>query len=102
VVDKNGYIEKRKYKVKYCVGCEMEKTDSELVDGRCPDHHNKELEIIEEENYFFKASEFSEKLKEYLKTDAIIPEFRKNEILSLIEREGMKDFSISRLKEKME
>ncbi len=102
VVDKNGFIEKRKYQVKYCVGCEMEKTDSELVNGVCPDHPNKELEIIDEENYFFKASEFTEKLKEYFKKNPVIPEFRQNEIVSLIEREGMKDFSISRLKEKME
>jgi methionyl-tRNA synthetase len=80
----------------------MEKTDSELVDGFCPDHPGKELQNIDEENYFFKASEFTEKLKKYLNGDSVIPEFRKNEIKSLIEREGMKDFSISRLKEKME
>jgi methionyl-tRNA synthetase len=80
----------------------MEKTDSELVNGFCPDHPGKELQEIDEENYFFKASEFTEKLKEYLNGDSVIPEFRKNEIKSLIEREGMKDFSISRLKEKME
>lgn len=102
VVDKNGFIEKRKYQVKYCVGCELEKTDSELVDGKCPDHPGKELETIDEENYFFKASAFTEKLKEYYKKNPILPEFRQNEIVSLIEREGMKDFSISRLKSKME
>ena len=102
LVDKNGFIEKRKYQVKYCVGCEMEKTDSELVDGKCPDHPNKDLEIIDEENYFFKASEFTEKLKDYFKKNPIIPKFRQNEIVSLIEREGMNDFSISRLREKME
>ncbi len=102
LVKKNGFIEKRKYQVKYCVGCEMEKTDSELKNGFCPDHPNKELEIIDEENYFFKASEFTEKLKEYFNENPVIPEFRQNEIVSLIEREGMKDFSISRLKEKME
>ncbi len=102
MVDKNGFIEKRKYQVKYCVGCELEKTDSELVDGKCPDHPGKELETIDEENYFFKASAFTEKLKEYYKKNPILPEFRQNEIVSLIEREGMKDFSISRLKSKME
>ncbi len=102
IVKKNGFIEKRKYQVKYCVGCEMEKTDSELVDGKCPDHPNNEIEFLDEENYFFKASEFTEKLKEYFKKNPVIPEFRQNEIVSLIEREGMKDFSISRLKEKME
>ncbi len=42
---KNGDIYKKNYKVKYCVGCELEKTDSELVNGRCPIHPNLELEI---------------------------------------------------------
>jgi methionyl-tRNA synthetase len=88
--------------VKYCVGCELEKTDSELVNGFCPDHPNKELEIINEENYFFKASEFSEKLKEYYKKKPVVPDFRLEELRKLIEEKGMKDFSISRLKEKME
>lgn len=101
-VDKNGFIEKRKYQVKYCVGCEMEKTDSELVDGFCSDHPGKEMQNIDEENYFFKASEFTEKLKEYFKKDPVTPKFRQNEIVAMIERDGMKDFSISRLKEKME
>ena len=101
IVDKNGYIEKRKYKTKYCVGCEMEKTDSELVDGVCPDHPNKEIQLVDEENYFFKASAFSDDLLKYYKTNPVVPDFRLNEIRSLIEREGMKDFSISRLKEKM-
>ena len=53
---KNGDIYKKHYKIKYCVGCELEKTNSELVDGRCPIHPNQKLEIIEEENYFFKFS----------------------------------------------
>jgi len=50
----NGDIYTKAYKVKYCVGCELEKTDSELVDGKCPLHPNMELEIIEEENHFFR------------------------------------------------
>src|SRR5690349_20728877 len=41
----NGDIYKKNYKIKYCVGCELEKTDSELVDGRCPLHPNQEIEI---------------------------------------------------------
>lgn len=100
--DANGYIYKKKYKVKYCVGCEMEKTDSELVDGYCPLHPGKELEIIEEENYFFKFSALQEKLLELYKKnpDFIIPQKRFNEIKSFVER-GLEDFSISRLKSKM-
>jgi len=101
LVDKNGYIDKRTYQTKYCVGCEMEKTDSELVDGKCPDHLNKEIQLVDEENYFFKASAFSKDLLKYYEKNPVLPDFRLNEIRSLIEREGMKDFSISRLKEKM-
>ena len=48
--DKAGYIYKKTYKVKYCVGCELEKTDSELVDGKCPIHPNREIELIDEED----------------------------------------------------
>lgn len=101
-VDANGYIYKKKYKVKYCVGCEMEKTDSELVDGYCPLHPGKELEIIEEENYFFKFSALQEKLLDVYKNNPefVVPQKRFNEIKSFVER-GLEDFSISRLKSKM-
>jgi methionyl-tRNA synthetase len=100
--DKNGYIYKKAYSVKYCVGCELEKTDSELIDGKCPDHPNRELEIIEEENYFFKFSAFQEKLLNlYGKNpDFVLPESRMKEIRKFVEN-GLQDFSISRLKEKM-
>ena len=54
----NGYIYKKNYKIKYCVGCELGKTDSELEDGKCPIHPMMNIEEIEEENYFFKFSEF--------------------------------------------
>src|SRR3990167_2997430 len=50
----NGDIEKRQYRTKYCVGCELEKTDSELEDNKCPIHPNLDIEFIEEENYFFR------------------------------------------------
>ena len=49
----NGDIYKKQYQVKYCVGCELEKTESELVDGKCPIHPTYTLELIDEENYFF-------------------------------------------------
>jgi methionyl-tRNA synthetase len=102
LVEKKGYIEKRRYEVKYCVGCELEKTDSELVDGFCPDHLDQELENINEENYFFLSSNFTKDLKQYYEKNPIIPKFRQNEIENLVNEKGMKDFSISRLKEKME
>jgi len=99
--DKAGYIEKKQYKIKYCTGCELEKTDSELVDGRCLLHPDRELEIREEDNYFFKFSQLASKLIElYQKPNFVIPDFRLNEIRALIDR-GLEDFSISRLKEKM-
>jgi methionyl-tRNA synthetase len=98
----NGYIELRNYKTKYCVGCELEKTDSELVDGRCPLHPNKEIELIEEENYFFKFSIFADKLLKHYEENPsfVVPDFRFNEIKSFV-KNGLEDFSVSRLKEKM-
>ena len=101
-VSDNGYIYKKNYQAKYCVGCESEKTDSDLVDGECPEHAGKKLEIIEEENYFFKYSEFGSKLLEFYekRPDFVVPEFRFNEMKAFVER-GLQDFSISRLKEKM-
>ena len=97
-----GDIYKKNYKTKYCIGCELEKTESELVDGRCSLHQNLKLEVIEEENYFFKFSKYQDKLLEYYKnnTDFVIPDFRFNEIKKFVEG-GLQDFSISRLKEKM-
>jgi len=100
--DKNGDIYKKLYKTKYCVGCELEKTDSELIDGRCPLHPNRDLEIIEEENYFFKFSKYQDALLDYYEKnpDFVIPEGKFNEIKSFV-KEGLQDFSVSRLKSKM-
>lgn len=100
--EQNGFIYKKNYQTKYCVGCECEKQDHELVNGECPDHPGKQLEIIDEENYFFKYSEFTDKLKNFYaeNKDFVIPDFRFNEIKAFVER-GLQDFSISRLKEKM-
>ncbi|PIZ55870.1 methionine--tRNA ligase [bacterium (Candidatus Torokbacteria) CG_4_10_14_0_2_um_filter_35_8] len=98
----NGDIYKRNYKAKYCVGCEMEKTDSELENGRCPLHPNRKLEIIEEENYFFRFSKYQKPLLDFYKKhpDFVIPKHRYNEVIKFVEK-GLKDFSASRLKEKM-
>ncbi len=102
ICDKNGYIYKKNYEIKYCIGCELEKTESELVDGKCPLHPNLIIEIIKEENYFFKWSAFQEKLLDFYgkNPDFVIPDFRFNEIKAFVKR-GLSDFSISRLKEKM-
>jgi methionyl-tRNA synthetase len=100
--DKNGYIYKKEYEAKYCVGCELYKTDSELVDGKCPIHPNRDIEIIKEENYFFAFSKLEGKLRElYEKNPSLVaPDFRFNEIKAFLDR-GLEDFSISRLKSKM-
>jgi methionyl-tRNA synthetase len=102
ICDKNGFIYKKNYQVKYCVGCELEKTDSDLVDGKCPDHPNRELEIRVEENYFFKFSEFQKPLLDFYKNNPsfVVPDFRFKEIRNFVEN-GLSDFSISRLKAKM-
>ncbi len=98
----NGYIYKKNYQTKYCVGCESEKTDGELINGECPDHPGRQLEIIEEENYFFKYSEFGVKLLDFYGKNPsfVVPDFRFNEVKAFVER-GLQDFSISRLKSKM-
>jgi len=99
--DKNGDIYKKDYKIKYCVGCELEKTDSELKKERCPLHPNQKLEIIEEENYFFRFSKYQKKLlKLYENKEFVVPEYRLKEIRKFVEK-GLEDFSISRLKSKM-
>jgi methionyl-tRNA synthetase len=102
ICDDNGFIYKKEYTGLYCVGCEMFKTEKELVNMECPDHPGKKLEEISEENYFFKYSEFAEKLQELYKSNPnfVIPDSRLNEINSFV-KEGLNDFSISRLKEKM-
>lgn len=102
-VNDNGFIYKKNYQAKYCVGCEAEKTDSELGDdGFCPEHPGRELETISEENYFFKYSAFQEKLLEFYNKNPnfIVPEFRFNEIKTFVSS-GLQDFSISRKVEKM-
>jgi len=100
--EKNSDIYKATYKTKYCVGCELEKTDSELVDGKCPIHQNLELEIIEEENYFFRFSKYQKPLLELYEKNQefVLPKSRLNEIKKFVEA-GLTNFSISRLKEKM-
>jgi len=102
ICKKRGDIYKKTYKVKYCVGCELEKTDSELRDGVCPDHPNLTLEDREEENYFFKFSNYEKSLLEFYERhqDFVVPDFRFNEIKNFVKK-GLSDFSISRLKSKM-
>jgi methionyl-tRNA synthetase len=92
----NGDIYEGIYAGLYCVGCEAFKSESELVDGRCP-LHGIEPEWIEERNYFFRLSAYQERLLELYdeRPDFVLPRFRANEARSFIES-GLEDFSVSR------
>ncbi|MEK7514621.1 MAG: methionine--tRNA ligase [Patescibacteria group bacterium] len=99
---KNGDIYKARQIIKYCKGCELEKTDSELNYGKCPLHPNYIIDVREEENYFFSFSKYKDKLlKLYAeRQNFVIPSSRLNEVRTFVEN-GLRDFSVSRLKEKM-
>ena len=99
---KNNDIYKAKQKIKYCVGCELEKTESELVNNQCSLHPTRKLVIIEEENYFFRFSKYQKPLLDLYKKnpDFVVPQHKLKEIKNFVEG-GLKDFSISRLKEKL-
>lgn len=110
-----GDIYKKSYKGLYCVGHEAFVTKKDLVptprqgvggrdsdrsvgvDYICADH-GTEPEVVEEENYFFRLSKYSKEIGERIKKQElrIVPESRQNEILSLIEKEGLEDVSFSR------
>jgi methionyl-tRNA synthetase len=99
--DTKGDIYKKKYKGLYCVGCEAFKVDSDLVEGKCLDHDVKPEEI-EEENYFFKLSNYQSYLEEYLsKEESLLPEWRRQEALKFVQG-GLEDLSISREKSRMD
>ena len=93
----NGDVYEDIYAGLYCVGCEAFKLESELVDGRCPDHPNTPLEYLEEKNYFFRLSAYQDRLLQLYdgRPDLVLPRFRANEARSFIEG-GLRDFSISR------
>lgn len=95
-VEEAGDIYKQYYSGLYCVGCEQYYNEAELIDGLCPEHGTP-LELIEEENYFFRLSRYADQLRELISSDQyrIIPASRKNEVLSFIAR-GLQDFSVSR------
>lgn len=94
-------IYKKKYSGLYCVGCETFYKDGEFEDNICP-NHNRKLELVTEENYFFALSRYSEKIRDVIHSDMlkISPTFRKQEMLNFIDK-GLEDFSISRPVERM-
>lgn len=93
-------VYKKKYGGWYCVGCEEFKMEKDLIDGKCPEHLT-EPESIEEENHFFRLSAYGDRLKELIVSGQmrVVPEYRKNEVLSFIDM-GLEDFSISRSMER--
>ncbi len=92
----NGYIYLGMYQGLYCRPCEAYFTETQLVDGKCPDCGREVMEL-QEEAYFFKLSEFQQKILEHIKKvpDFVLPESRKNEVISFVES-GLNDLCISR------
>lgn len=94
----NGDLVRGEFKGLYCVGCENFLTEKELIDGKCP-IHLVIPETLTETNIFFKLSRYSDRIAEIIESGviAILPDFRKNEILQLA-KDGLKDISFSRPK----
>ena len=87
-----GDIYKGSYKGKYCTPCESFWTESQLVDGKCPDCGRPVVDA-EEEAYFFRMSKYADRLMEYIEThpDFIQPESRKNEMVNNFLKPGLQD-----------
>lgn len=93
----NGDIYKGEYKGLYCTPCESFWTESQLVDGKCPDC-GRDVKEAEEEAYFFKLSKYQKKLEKYIEDnpDFIQPESRKNEMLNNFIKPGIQDLCVTR------
>lgn len=92
-----GDIYKSEYQGKYCVPCESFYTESQLIDGKCPDC-GREVIDSKEEAYFLKLSKYQDKLLEYYEQnpDFIKPESRKNEMINNFLKPGLSDLCVSR------
>ena len=92
----NGFIELGSYSGLYCVSCEDYYTEDQLVDGKCPVHGRPVIEM-KEDNYFFKLSQFEQRLLDYYDShpDFVRPTSKRNEALGFI-RGGLRDVSITR------
>ena len=92
----NGDIYKGTYKGKYCKPCESFWTDSQLVDGKCPDC-GREVQDAEEEAYFFRLSKYADKVQHLLEdTDFLEPRSRVNEMVNNFIKPGLEDLCVSR------
>ncbi len=96
LIDK-GDVYKSEYEGWYCVPCESFFTDSQLVDGKCPDC-GREVRREKEEAYFFKMSKYQKQLEEYIESNPnfIYPESRKKEMINNFIKPGLQDLCISR------
>ncbi|MCL6500435.1 MAG: methionine--tRNA ligase [Candidatus Pacearchaeota archaeon] len=94
-VYKKGDIYKGTYEGLYCYGCEAYKTEKDLVNGKCPEHPDKELVCLREEAYFFKLSKYKNQILKFI-PKYIIPEIRRNEIIARLKEEELKDLCVSR------
>jgi methionyl-tRNA synthetase len=90
-----GDIYKKNYEGLYCYGCEAYKTEKDLIDGKCPEHPNRAISVLKEEAYFFKLSKYKNQIEKFVK-DYIVPESRKNEILSRLKEDDLKDLCVTR------
>lgn len=91
-----GDIYKSKYTGKYCKSCETFWTESQLVDGCCPDC-GKPVEIAEEESYFFRLSKYASRVRKLLtETDYLQPQSRVNEMVNNFIDKGLQDLAVSR------
>ncbi len=92
-----GDIYKGSYEGWYCTPCESFWTESQLVDGKCPDC-GREVKLTKEDAYFLKLSKYQKQLEEYLNKhrDLMQPESRYNEMLNNFLRPGLKDLCVSR------
>ncbi len=92
-----GDIYKGEYKGLYCTPCESFWTETQLVDGKCPDC-GREVKEVSEEAYFFKLSKYQDKLVEYYEShpDFIQPVSRKNEMINNFIKPGLEDLCVSR------
>jgi methionyl-tRNA synthetase len=80
----------------YCIGCESFKQDNEIADGKCILHPTRTLEWVEEKNWFFRLSAYSDRIRKLVSSgDFLQPKSRRNEILSLLDS-GLEDISASR------
>src|SRR4030042_3289906 len=94
-VYKKGDIYKGTYQGLYCSGCEAYKTEKELINGKCPEHPNREIAELKEEAYFFKLSKYKKEIEKFVK-NCLVPESRKKEILNRLQEEKLKDLCITR------